>query len=127
MPVTESREEAERGADVEVIGAFTAQHAAQLAKRGDYEQAQIETRNAQRLMARADGDAAAISAWSSNVAPMYDAIRAEKASKKGGGKRKGAVRNDAFAAVISQQATTNTAKLFSAQTASYSDDDDDDD
>ena len=126
VPVTESREEAERGADVEVIGAFTAQHAAQLAKRGDYEQAQIETRNAQRLMERADGDAAAISTWSSSVAPMYDAIRAEKASKRSGGKkkRKGAARDDAFAAVISQQATTNTAKLFSAQTADYDDDDD---
>ncbi|KAH3766543.1 circularly permutated Ras protein 1 [Pelomyxa schiedti] len=55
VAVTESRQEAEHQADATVIGDHFRHHAAKLAKQGHYEEAQLETRAAQRYMYRVHG------------------------------------------------------------------------
>ncbi len=52
IPLTENRAEAEKQADLAVIGTHAAQKAAKYAKEGDYEKAQMEARAAKRFMDR---------------------------------------------------------------------------
>jgi len=76
--LTEDRIAAERHADMSVIGTYAAQRAAQLAKDGDYEQAALEARAAQRFMMRNGVDSSKIAAWSSTVNSVDSAIRHER-------------------------------------------------
>ena len=58
IKLTEDRDEAEKAANITVIGTHAAQRAAKYAKDGDFERAQMETRAAKRFMNRNnDGDA----------------------------------------------------------------------
>eukprot|EP01097_Dermamoeba_algensis_P003302 TRINITY_DN2325_c0_g1_i1.p1 TRINITY_DN2325_c0_g1~~TRINITY_DN2325_c0_g1_i1.p1 ORF type:complete len:514 (+),score=183.65 TRINITY_DN2325_c0_g1_i1:147-1544(+) len=80
VKVTDKREEAEKNANIKVIGTFAAQRSAKYAKEGDYEKAQMETRAAQRLMMRnfdpeTNKD---IKVWSKNVEVMDKEIRRVK-------------------------------------------------
>ena len=52
IAATDNREQAEKHADVKVIGTHAALRAAKLAKEGNYEKAQMEARSAQRFLAR---------------------------------------------------------------------------
>lgn len=52
IKLTEDRADAEKQADIAVIGTHAAQRAAKYARDGDYERAQMETRAAKRFMER---------------------------------------------------------------------------
>ena len=67
VDVTEDRIEAEKAADIAVVGVHAAQRAARYAKEGDFERAQMEARAAQRFMKRAGVEKQKVAAWSKNV------------------------------------------------------------
>jgi hypothetical protein len=76
--LTEDRAVAEKDADVSVIGAHAAAHAARMAKEGNYEQAQLETRAAQRFLQRNNVDQAKVQAFSEQMENMDGVLRAER-------------------------------------------------
>ena len=67
IEVTNNREQAEKSANLNIIGTHAAQKAAKLAKDGEYELAQMETRAAQRFMLRNGAYKSTVSAWSNQV------------------------------------------------------------
>eukprot|EP00727_Mastigamoeba_balamuthi_P012024 m51a1_g7444 putative ras-like gtp-binding protein ypt1 (1013) ;mRNA; f:92802-96151 len=100
VPVTEDRTEAERHADVGVVGAVAAQTAARLAKEGNYEAAQLEARAAKKLIERAGGDNEAASAYATTAEAIDSIVRSEKAKGESKGKR-----SDDAATLLSKAAT----------------------
>eukprot|EP01106_Pelomyxa_sp_JSP_P009825 TRINITY_DN2667_c0_g4_i4.p1 TRINITY_DN2667_c0_g4~~TRINITY_DN2667_c0_g4_i4.p1 ORF type:complete len:180 (-),score=59.03 TRINITY_DN2667_c0_g4_i4:117-656(-) len=77
IKVTESRAEAEAHANASVVGAHAAKAAAKLAKEGNYEQAQLETRAAQRFLQRAGADDE-LEGFTSKVEAMDAVLRNER-------------------------------------------------
>jgi hypothetical protein len=112
IAVTQDRAEAERQADAQVVGAHVAQRAARLAKQGRYEEAQLETRSAQRFLGRVGGNTMA-EQFSSQVSELDDALRAEREQELTSGgapqseRERQSNRGDAAAAVISKAAKAN--------------------
>ena len=80
IPLTSDREQAERNADVTVIGNYAAQRAARYAKQGDYEAAQLEARAAQRFMLRNEVGTEKVMNWTEKVESLDNVLR--KAQKK---------------------------------------------
>jgi len=81
IAVTDDRGQAEKNANLEVIGTHAAQKAAQFAKGGDYDRAQMETRSAQRFMMRNGVKKEKISAWSQQVDEVDAVVRNERKSE----------------------------------------------
>ncbi|KAH3762933.1 circularly permutated Ras protein 1 [Pelomyxa schiedti] len=114
IQVTENRDEAEAAANAKVIGAHAARAAARLAKGGNYEQAQLEARAAQRFMARVGADDDVMESFSNKVEQMDAVLRDERAAEKAPSSSfaseglvaqkqiRKAKRNDAAAAAISK-------------------------
>eukprot|EP01105_Mastigella_eilhardi_P008993 TRINITY_DN2149_c0_g1_i3.p1 TRINITY_DN2149_c0_g1~~TRINITY_DN2149_c0_g1_i3.p1 ORF type:complete len:939 (-),score=238.17 TRINITY_DN2149_c0_g1_i3:129-2897(-) len=114
VKVTENREEAEAAADAHMIGTHAARAAAKFAKQGNYEQAQLATRAAARLMTRVGAGEEEVTTFASKVEEMDAVLRTER--KQEGEKEEGAAavpanvtnalrkakRNDAAAAAISK-------------------------
>ena len=75
IKITQDRQEAEKNVNVNVVATHVAQRAASKAKKGDYKNAQLEMRAAQRLMGRANVDEKLMSKWSSNVDSMDSVLR----------------------------------------------------
>ncbi len=126
IELTSDRVEAEKGADVRVVATHAVQRAAAKAKKGDFKEAQLQMRAAQRFVART-GDDAQLDAWSSNVAAMDDVLNSdgteaaaappapnnnndnnEKKSYKPRSKKK----NDNTATKISKMANVDQSSLF---------------
>jgi len=78
IAVTSDRNEAEQHANIEVIGTHAAQRAALLARGGDYERAQMETRSAQRFMARNGVKKERISNWSKQVQDVDNVVKRKR-------------------------------------------------
>lgn len=123
IQVTEDRKEAEKNANLTVIGTHAAQRAAKYAKEGEFERAQMEARAAQRFMSRNASDdaenAAMRSVWSRNVAQMDDALRDVRRGEKEKGvegdkeaRRQALKQNDGVAVIVTKTKVANTNKLF---------------
>lgn len=124
IALTEDRTEAEKGANLTVIGTHAAQRAAKYAKEGEFERAQMETRAAQRFMMRNSDattheDAGKRSAWARNVAQMDDALRDVRREEKEKGKdgdkdarRQALKQNDGVAVIVTKTKVVNSNKLF---------------
>lgn len=81
ISVTDNRAEAERQADGRVIASHAAQHAAKLAKNGNYEEAQMETRAVQRLLQRAE-KLDTLADFANKVEQLDDALIAVRKNEK---------------------------------------------
>lgn len=101
ITVTNDRSKAEKNANLNVIGTHVAQKAALLAKGGEYEQAQMETRAAQRFMLRNGVKKEALSEWSNQLQEVDDVLRSERKKEAPSGKRN--YRNDSSVAAFSKQ------------------------
>jgi len=113
VQLTSDRDQAERNADVKVIGNYAANRAARWAKQGNYEAAQMEARAAQRFMMRNDVETDLIKDWSEQVESMDKVLRVEQQKEKDTGfgsmvntdvkkKMRKGKRNDATSAAISK-------------------------
>ena len=113
VKLTEDRQEAEENADIEVVSGHAAIRAAKLAKKGDYEAAQLEARAAQRFMMRNKVEEKRLNQWSTQAESMDKVLRSEQAqelrdnSRQSGGyqkqKSRQVTRNDEAAEAISKQ------------------------
>jgi len=111
--VTEDRLEAEQQANLNVVVGHAAQHAARLAKGGNYEQAQLEARAAQRFLSRAGVNEGQLVTFSENIESMDNVLRAQRKREKlepANIDRKN--RDDETAAVISKATKINTKKVI---------------
>jgi len=77
VALTSDRQQAEAKADVAVVGNHAAQRAAKLAKKGDYEAAQMESRAAQRFLQR-QGDTESLEVFSKQVETLDSVLRDER-------------------------------------------------
>jgi small GTP-binding protein len=73
LETTVSRDDAEKDANLAVVATAVAQQAAKLARRGSFSKAQMETRAAQRFLARNGVVDDKIEAWSNQVASLDSA------------------------------------------------------
>jgi hypothetical protein len=101
---------------VEIIGAHAAAHAARLAKEGNYEEAQLEARAAQRFIQRR-GDREKEQQFNMHLESMDEVIREQRKKESAvpeGVKEKDRrqARNDETAAVISKAMKTNVKSLW---------------
>lgn len=78
VSLTDNRDEAEKNANVSILGAHAAKAAAKLAKAGDYEQAQLATRAAQKLLQRAGADEEELFNFGTQVEVMDKVLRTER-------------------------------------------------
>jgi len=78
LNLTDNRQQAEKLADVTVIGTHAALRAAKLAKEGDYQSAQLEARSAQRFMVRNSVAPEKVANWSANVEEFDNVVRNEQ-------------------------------------------------
>jgi hypothetical protein len=83
IELTQDRAQAEKAANLGVVGAAALQHAAKLAKAGDYEAAQLETRSAQRFLQRNVCDVAKLEQFAEVTDTMDGAIREEREREEG--------------------------------------------
>ncbi|PRP83129.1 hypothetical protein PROFUN_09808 [Planoprotostelium fungivorum] len=121
IQATNDRNAAERSADHQVIGHYAVQRAGDLAKAGAYEQAQMETRVAQRMLLRNFASDSKkmkeISAWSEAVNQLDDVLRTERTSESAPmskqERKKNRVNADHTSEVISQTRQINAKKLWS--------------
>jgi hypothetical protein len=120
IKLTEDRDEAEKAANITVIGTHAAQRAAKYAKDGDFERAQMETRAAKRFMNRNNDGDAKRSVWATNVAFMDDVLINERKKEKETGlmgdkemRKKGLKQHDAASVAITKTKVANTNALFS--------------
>merc|ERR1712137_904446 len=98
ISVTDDRTEAEKNANLNVIGTHAAQRAAKFAQKGNYDRAQMETRSAQRFMQRNGVQTEKISEWSQQVKHVDSVVREEK--KKG---KRNEIHCDASVTAFSKQ------------------------
>ncbi len=130
IELTVDRLEAEKGADVKVVATHAVQKAAQKAKNGDFQEAQLQMRSAQRFLARA-GDEEVLNKWSHNMEAMDNVLNTDDAageeaarpndnnappppppqSSSASGKR-GKKKSDKAATKISQMANVDQSSLF---------------
>ena len=112
IALTDDRAEAEKKADVAIIGAHAAQHAARLAKAGDYESAQLEARAAQRFLQRNAADnSAALEVFSEQMENMDGVLRSERKKEPMPANMRNKSRDDEAAAAISKATKANTNML----------------
>jgi len=111
VPVTDDRKTAEENADVTVIASHVAQKATKLAKDGDYESAQLETRAVQRFMNRNKQDNEILNEWNEKAETLDAVLRKERTSEKSSSSsmRKES-RNDDVSHVISKSAKVKFSK-----------------
>merc|ERR1712137_434786 len=103
ITVTDNRTQAEKNANLEVIGTHAAQKAAQFAKGGDYDRAQMETRSAQRFMLRNGVKKEKISQWSKQVNDVDEVVREERKKTSSSNSKKKSYRADSSVAAFSRQ------------------------
>jgi len=90
ITLTDKKERAEQSADVKMIGTYAAQRAARYAALGNYEQAQMETRAANRFLQRCGGAklrSEEMNEWQKNVNQMDKVLqeaRKQEADHAGG-------------------------------------------
>eukprot|EP00727_Mastigamoeba_balamuthi_P005505 m51a1_g1574 hypothetical protein (906) ;mRNA; f:87526-90624 len=115
VPVTEDRSEAEKSVDITVVGHHAAQRAAKLAKEGNYDEAQLEARAAQKFMARVGVEEKQLVSFAEQVDQMDCVMREERKKDKAGGAKKAerkAQRTDESAVAISKMAQIDSKTLF---------------
>jgi hypothetical protein len=118
IALTDDRAQAEKQADVAIVGAAAVQKAAKLAKAGDYEAAQLEARAAQRFLNRAGVEGEAAAAWTAQVDSMDSVLRAERKKEQTGDavadeRERLTRRDDEAAAAISKATRMTTKQMFS--------------
>eukprot|EP00027_Filamoeba_sp_ATCC50430_P012347 CAMPEP_0168564266 /NCGR_PEP_ID=MMETSP0413-20121227/13148_1 /TAXON_ID=136452 /ORGANISM="Filamoeba nolandi, Strain NC-AS-23-1" /LENGTH=871 /DNA_ID=CAMNT_0008595915 /DNA_START=32 /DNA_END=2643 /DNA_ORIENTATION=- len=117
IEATEDREQAEAAADVEVIGTHAIQKAAKHAKEGNYEEAQLEARAAQRFMLRKNVQTENMSGWVEQVESMDKVLRNERQKEKELGiktdqQSRQKKRDDDTATAISKVSKVNKKKVW---------------
>eukprot|EP01105_Mastigella_eilhardi_P012394 TRINITY_DN2840_c0_g1_i1.p1 TRINITY_DN2840_c0_g1~~TRINITY_DN2840_c0_g1_i1.p1 ORF type:complete len:173 (-),score=40.96 TRINITY_DN2840_c0_g1_i1:45-563(-) len=114
VTATSNREQAERTADAHVVGGHWAQHAARLAKEGNYEEAQLETRAVQRMLLRnlTSDTAEVVEAFTAHTEVLDQALRNARRNEKEGNMLLGQpqsqrqnMRDDETAAIVSNTVT----------------------
>ncbi len=113
-----SRKQAEQTANVKVIGINAMNRAAKYAKEGNYEEAQLEARAAQRFMLRNNAEEDNMNKWVEKAESMDHVLRTElEKEKKSGlesdGKFRQKTRSDETATAISKVTKANSKKVWS--------------
>lgn len=111
IDLTDDRSQAERNANLNVIGTHAAQRAAKYAKQGNYEQAQMEARAAQRFMVRNEVSKEKVALWSNQVEQFDHVVRTERKSNKGIFNKK-TNRSDRTVEALSKGTNLNSHNLF---------------
>ena len=112
VEATDNREQAEKLADIRVIGTHAALRAAKFAKEGNYEKAQMEARSAQRFMSRNAMPPEQLNRWTAQVSQFDDVVRNERKNEGKKVKSKKSIRSDQAVEAISKGTTLNSCSLF---------------
>jgi hypothetical protein len=117
IEVTDDRKKAEENADVKVIATHAATRAAKYAKEGNYEEAQLEARAAQRFLWRNNAEEKEVNNWVAQVESMDQVLRNEREKEKKTGvesdkKSRQKTRDDDAAAKISKVSKVSSKKVW---------------